>query len=135
MAQKAKQSNRQRKKAGNESPPGKRASRTQQTTSKREPETAIARSEQTPVRSTISPFSLMRRFSDEMDRLFGGFAPGFGQEFGRLSDIDVDITDDAVVIRGERQQEKEENEAGYYHSERSYGSFYREIPLPSGVNR
>ncbi len=167
MAQKAKQSNRQRKKAGNENPPGKRASRTQQTTSKREPETAIARSEQTPVRSTISPFSLMRRFSDEMDRLFGGFAPGFGQEFGRLSDleasswlpqvevserngtltiradlpglskddIDVDITDDAVVIRGERQQEKEENEAGYYHSERSYGSFYREIPLPSGVNR
>jgi HSP20 family protein len=48
--------------------------------------------------------------------------------------IDVDIRNDAVVIRGERQQEKEENEEGYYRSERSYGSFYREIPLPSGVN-
>jgi len=51
------------------------------------------------------------------------------------NDIDVDITDDAIKIRGERRQEKEENEEGYYRSERSYGSFYREIPLPSGVNR
>ena len=50
-------------------------------------------------------------------------------------DINVDITDDAIKIRGERRQEKEENEEGYYRSERSYGSFYREIPLPSGVNR
>lgn len=24
---------------------------------------------------------------------------------------------------------------GYYRSERSYGSFYREIPLPGGVDR
>jgi HSP20 family protein len=50
-------------------------------------------------------------------------------------DINVDLTDDAIKIRGERRQEKEENEEGYYRSERSYGSFYREIPLPSGVNR
>ena len=48
-------------------------------------------------------------------------------------DINVDITDDAIKIRGARHQEKEENEEGYYRSERSYGSFYREIPLPSGV--
>ncbi len=49
-------------------------------------------------------------------------------------DIDVNITNDTVVIRGERQQEREENEEGYYRSERSYGSFYRAIPLPSGIN-
>ena len=49
-------------------------------------------------------------------------------------DLNVDITDDSIVIRGERRQEKEENEEGYYRSERNYGSFYREIPLPEGVN-
>jgi hypothetical protein len=49
-------------------------------------------------------------------------------------DINVDITDDALVIRGERKSEREENEEGYYRSERSYGSFYRQIPLPEGVN-
>jgi HSP20 family protein len=49
-------------------------------------------------------------------------------------DINVDVTNDAIKIRGERRQQKEENEEGYYRSERSYGSFYREIPLPSGVN-
>jgi HSP20 family protein len=49
-------------------------------------------------------------------------------------DINVEITDDALVIRGERRSEREENEEGYYRSERSYGSFYRRIPLPEGVS-
>lgn len=168
MAQKGKQSKPQRKTGGKETAAGKRESRTQQTTAKKQPETAIARREElAPVRATISPFSLMRRFGDEMDRLFGAFTPGVGVEFGRLADletstwlpqvemferegkltiradlpgltkddIDVDVTDDSIVIRGERQQEKEESKEGYYRSERSYGSFYRQIPLPSGVNR
>ena len=49
-------------------------------------------------------------------------------------DVQVDIDDNSLVIRGERKTEHEENEEGYYRSERSYGSFYRQIPLPSGVN-
>jgi len=48
-------------------------------------------------------------------------------------DIKVDVTDDAVTIQGERRQEHEERREGYYHTERSYGSFYRSIPLPEGV--
>ncbi len=171
MAQKGKQTKQQKKKEVNKTQRGKRESRPQQTTSNRESETGLARREQlSPARTTISPFSLMRRFSEEMDRLFGdfslggGFAPG--RELSRLADletstwlpqvevferngkltiradlpglskddIDVDITNDGVVIRGERTQQKEENEEGYYRSERSYGSFYRQIPLPSGVN-
>lgn len=171
MAKKEKKSKRQGKNEENETQAGK--SRSQQTSSKRGSETGIARREQfSPARGTVSPFSLMRRFSEEMDRLFGdfnfggGIAPGLGRELGRLADletptwlpqvemferngklniradlpglskddIDVDITNDAVVIRGERQQEKEDSGEGYYRSERSYGSFYREIPLPSGIN-
>jgi len=49
-------------------------------------------------------------------------------------DIQVDITDDALVIRGERRSEREEDEEGYHRSERSYGSFYRTIPLGEGVD-
>lgn len=49
-------------------------------------------------------------------------------------EVDVEMTDDAVVLRGERRQEREEDEEGYYRSERSYGSFYRQIPLPAGVD-
>ena len=122
--------------------------------------------------STVSPFTFMRRFSEEMDRLFedfgfgrGWLAPGFDRGLDRLEslaegawapqvevierdnrlivradlpgmtkdDVKVDIDDNSLVIRGERKTEHEEDEEGYYRSERSYGSFYRRIPLPSGV--
>jgi HSP20 family protein len=170
MAQEGKRPKRQAK--GQKTQLGKRES---QTSAKKETETGISRGERALPVSTINPinpFSFMRRFSEDMDRLFGdfdlgrGLASGFGREFGRLADlegsmwspqveaferdgklivradlpgltkgdINVDITDDAIKIRGERRQETEENEEGYYRSERSYGSFYREIPLPSGVN-
>ncbi len=48
-------------------------------------------------------------------------------------DVQVELTDDAVTIHGERKQEHEENREGYFHSEREYGHFYRSIPLPEGV--
>ena len=124
-------------------------------------------------RLTGSPFTFMRRFSEEMDRLFEDFglgrgllAPGLEQGLDRLGnlatgtwapqveiferdnelvvradlpgmtkdDVSVDIDDRSIVIRGERQTEHEENDKGYYRSERSYGNFYRQIPLPSGVD-
>ncbi len=49
-------------------------------------------------------------------------------------DVDAEITADAVTIRGHRKQEKMSNEGGLYRSERSYGSFYRMIPLPEGID-
>lgn len=120
-----------------------------------------------------SPFTFMRRFSEEMDRLFEDFgfgrgwvAPGLERGLDRLGtltsgawapqvevlerdnrlivradlpgmtkdDINVDIDENSLVIRGERKSEQEENEGGYYRSERSYGTFYRRIPLPAGVH-
>src|SRR5262249_11858986 len=48
-------------------------------------------------------------------------------------DVKVDITEDAVLIEGERKYEHEEHEGGVYRSERSYGQFRRHIPLPQGV--
>jgi len=49
-------------------------------------------------------------------------------------DVKVELTDSVLTISGERKEEKEEKREGFYRSERSYGSFYREIPLPEGAN-
>jgi HSP20 family protein len=49
-------------------------------------------------------------------------------------DVKVELTDNALVIQGERKYEHEENKSGVYRSERRYGQFYREIPLPQGAN-
>ena len=48
-------------------------------------------------------------------------------------DIKVDITEEAVTIQGERRREHEEEKAGVYRSERSYGSFSRVVALPQGA--
>ena len=49
-------------------------------------------------------------------------------------DIDVSISGDTLSIRGEKKAEREEKKSGYYLSERSYGAFYRTVPLPPGVD-
>lgn len=48
-------------------------------------------------------------------------------------DVEVDLTDDALTIRGERREEHHEEREGYRHTEREYGRFHRTIPLPEGV--
>jgi HSP20 family protein len=49
-------------------------------------------------------------------------------------DVRVDIQGDILTIAGERRQEQEDQREGWYHSERSYGSFQRSVQLPQGVN-
>jgi HSP20 family protein len=48
-------------------------------------------------------------------------------------EVSVEVTDNVVVIQGERKREHEEEREGFYRSERSYGSFSRAIPLPDGA--
>jgi HSP20 family protein len=45
-------------------------------------------------------------------------------------DIKVELAENMLTISGERKEEKEEKREGFYRSERSYGSFYRQLPLP-----
>jgi HSP20 family protein len=49
-------------------------------------------------------------------------------------DVKIQLTDDGLVIQGERKEEHEEKREGFYRSERSYGQFYRLIPLPDDIN-
>jgi HSP20 family protein len=48
-------------------------------------------------------------------------------------DVEVQLADGVLTIRGEKKQDREEKEKGWYLMERSYGSFLRQIPLPVEV--
>jgi HSP20 family protein len=110
---------------------------------------------------TMSPLGLMRRFADEMDRAFSNFAtPSGSTSWGREltwapaveirendnnvvvcaelpglteKDVKVEATPDGLVIEGERKREYSGEEGGIQRTERSYGRFWRLIPLPEGA--
>lgn len=104
----------------------------------------------------LNPFALMRQFTEDMDKVFAQTPRALGdgaewapaievkQKEGKLlvtaelpgvktEDVKVHIDGDTLVVEGERKAEKEEKREGYYHSERSYGKFYRSILLPEGA--
>lgn len=49
-------------------------------------------------------------------------------------DVQVTLENDALVIRGERHQERESEEDNYQFVERHYGSFQRVLDLPADAN-
>lgn len=101
---------------------------------------------------TMNPFTMMREFTDEMDRMFrtgltaeawtpavdirrcnGDLVvtaelPGLKKE-----EVKVAITDAGLTIEGERKREHKEDHEGFHRVEGSYGRFYRNIPLPEGA--
>jgi HSP20 family protein len=106
----------------------------------------------------MNPFSLMRRMTEEMDRVFGeGGLAGRGRADGLWSpavevseregnyvvraelpglkpeDVKLEIENDALVLQGERRCEREEDKSGVHRTEIQYGQFYRSIPLPEGA--
>jgi HSP20 family protein len=48
-------------------------------------------------------------------------------------DIEVNIEDHQLTIKGVKRKEEQVKEENYYHSERSYGSFIRILDLPGEV--
>ena len=50
-------------------------------------------------------------------------------------DIEISVTGDMLVMKGEKKQESEKKEKNYYMSERAYGSFQRSFVLPDNVDR
>ncbi len=48
--------------------------------------------------------------------------------------IEVKLANGGLIIKGEKQQEKEEKKKDYYLHERHFGSFERSFRLPEGVD-
>jgi HSP20 family protein len=140
------------------------------------PEVTVQASDIQPspaVPAETSPAAIMRRFAEEIDRVFEDFGLRLPSLFGRgrelfrreaglipaewspridiqeqdgklvvradlpglsRDDIQVEVVRGLLTIKGERKQQKQEKREGYSYSECSYGSFYRAIPLPEGVD-
>ena len=52
----------------------------------------------------------------------------------KADDIDISVHGNTLTISGEKKQDKEEEKKGFYHIERSYGSFRRDLNLGSAVD-
>lgn len=55
--------------------------------------------------------------------------PGMKQQ-----DLDIQLENNTLTVRGERKFEKEEKEENFHRIERRYGSFYRAFTIPNTVN-
>ena len=50
------------------------------------------------------------------------------------NDIDVTVTDGALILKGEKRDERNTKKKDYHLTERSYGSFRRALRIPQGVD-
>lgn len=50
-------------------------------------------------------------------------------------EVQLELSEDTLVIKGEKKQEREEKEKNYYRMERSYGSFRRVLSLPEDAEQ
>jgi HSP20 family protein len=51
-----------------------------------------------------------------------------------MKDIDIQLENGTLTIKGERKFEKDENNKGFHRLERSYGSFVRYFTVPDTVD-
>jgi HSP20 family protein len=55
--------------------------------------------------------------------------PGFDED-----DVQIEIMDNRLILRGQKDLENEERGSNYYRLERGVTEFTRVIPLPSGID-
>ena len=67
-------------------------------------------------------------FEEKDDIVVKAELPGMEKD-----NIDVNLTDHRLTIKGEKKKEDEIKEENYYRAERSYGSFLRTLDLPKDV--
>ncbi len=63
------------------------------------------------------------------DMVISAELPGLKED-----DVDIEVTDGVLTIKGERKSETEKSDEGWVIRERSYGSFERSLVLPEGVD-
>lgn len=52
----------------------------------------------------------------------------------KADELQLSISGNALVIGGEKKEQEERKEKGYFYQERRFGSFRREVPLPTAVD-
>jgi HSP20 family protein len=113
------------------------------------PQRAVARQE-------TNPFAFLQQ---EIDRLLDGFGRNFpafvtgNAALPRMDvsetdktievvaelpgleakDVQLNLADNILTVRGEKKSEREEKEKDYHLVERSFGSFARSVQLPDGI--
>ena len=68
-------------------------------------------------------------FEEKDDIVVKAEIPGMSKD-----NIEVNLTDHTLTIKGEKKKEEEVKKENYYRSERSYGSFVRTLTLPTDVH-
>ncbi len=102
----------------------------------------------------------LARLHNEMDDLFDSFFKGLERPFAgykawpaidvaeeenaitvraevpgcKAEDVEISVYGNTLTISGEKKVEEEKKEKGYYHVESAYGSFRRELTLPTDVD-
>ena len=103
----------------------------------------------------------LSRLHNEMDDLFDSFFRGLDKPFSgykawpaidvaeekdtivvraevpgcKADDIEISVYGNKLTISGEKKLEEEKKEKNYYHVESTYGSFRRELTLPTDVDQ
>lgn len=80
-------------------------------------------------RSELNAYPRIDFHESEKEFRISAELPGMSEE-----DIELNLSDDVLMIKGEKKEEKVEDDKGWYRMERRYGSFSRVIPLPSEVD-
>jgi HSP20 family protein len=110
---------------------------------------------------SLVPWTGLANLKDDMDRLFERFnEPAWPEIFGtgdwtprldvsetadalvvklevpglEAGDIQLELQQDLLTVKGEKKQEKEDKQERYHRVERSYGAFARSVRLPVGVD-
>ena len=55
--------------------------------------------------------------------------PGLAED-----DVSIEVQDNTLMISGERREEHEQRERGWYRVERQFGRFSRSLTLPEGID-
>ncbi len=50
-------------------------------------------------------------------------------------DVELEVVEDTLIIRGEKRQEAEEKDKDFYRVERTYGAFERVLSLPADADQ
>ncbi|KPL23432.1 MAG: hypothetical protein AMJ75_06085 [Phycisphaerae bacterium SM1_79] len=103
----------------------------------------------------------LARLHSDMDDLFDSFFRGLDRPFAgykawpaidvaeeqdaivvraevpgcKAEDIDISVYGNTLTISGEKKLSEQKKEKGYYHVESTYGSFRRELTLPTDVDQ